>query len=185
VVVHKSEGGVVGAIPSWGGNRRTKRSTEPPPSTSASTSEPSEGRRSVSYSLDCATRMILLVLFLIFASLFLFFFITCWVFPRAATRLGISSGTFAAVCSFIMLLCFSVYAGWQVECPFCHAGHVDAQGRCRLGDQCREFRPHPQWSQMSEKERSGWTGDPGHWKAATCPWCRHTGKMSRIAIWKD
>jgi hypothetical protein len=89
----------------------------------------------------------------------------------------------------LMTLCifvtFSTYAGWQVECPFCHAGHVDAQGRCRLGNRCGNYYSHPQWAQMSERERSEWTGDPGHYRAKTCPWCGHTGKMSRIAIWMD
>lgn len=129
--------------------------------------------------------MILLVLFSIFAGLSIFFFVAYWVFPRIAGRFGISQGILAAVCGVILLLSFSIYAGWQVECPFCHAGHVDVHGRCRLGDRCRNYYSHPQWSQMPEKDRKEWTGDPGHWKAETCPWCGHTGKMSRIAIWKD
>src|SRR5436305_9149079 len=81
----------------------------------------------------------------------------------------------------VVFLSFGTYAGWRVECPFCHAGHVDAQGRCSLvlqGKYCGNYYSHPQWSEMSDKERSEWTGDPGHYKAETCPWCGHTGKMS-------
>ena len=87
-----------------------------------------------------------------------------------------------AILGLLPFLGFAAYAVWPVECPFCHAGHVDAQGRCRLGNQCRNFYPHPDWAQMSEKERSKWTGDPGHWKAATCPWCGHTGIASRMTV---
>lgn len=88
----------------------------------------------------------------------------------------------------VWFLGFGTYGCWRVECPFCHAGHVDAQGRCSLvlqGKYCSNYYRHPQWSQMSAKERSKWTGDPGHYKAESCPWCGYTGKMSRIAIWLD
>jgi hypothetical protein len=132
--------------------------------------------------------MILVVLFVIIASLALVVLGVWWlfgVFPRVAATLRLSEAKLAALCGFLMLLSFSTYAGWRVECPFCHAGHVDAQGRCALGQQCRNFYPHPQWAQMSDKERSEWTGDPGHYRAETCPWCGHSGKMSRIAIWLD
>lgn len=88
----------------------------------------------------------------------------------------------------LLLAGFVVYAGWEVECPFCHAGHVDSQGRCRLiqqGLHCGNYYTLPDWPQMTEKERSEWTGNPGHYRFETCPWCRRTGKMSRIAIWMD
>ncbi len=110
------------------------------------------------------------------------------VFPRIAAAVRLSEIQLAVGLGFLMLCTFCICAGWRVECPFCHAGHVDAQGHCRLVQQglhCGNFYTHPQWAQMSEKERSGWTGDPGHYRAETCPWCGHTGKMSRIAIWVD
>ena len=88
----------------------------------------------------------------------------------------------------VLFFGFVAFAAWRVQCPFCHAGRVDAQGRCALvqqGAHCGNFYTHPQWPQMSEKERGEWTGDPGHYRAETCPWCGHTGNMSRIAIWLD
>jgi hypothetical protein len=94
----------------------------------------------------------------------------------------------ALIAGGMLIVAFVVFACWRVECPFCHAGHVDSQGRCSLvlqGKYCSDYYTHPQWAQMSEEERSEWTGDPGHYRAETCPWCGHTGKMSRIAIWKD
>src|SRR5436305_5937529 len=85
----------------------------------------------------------------------------------------------------VVFLSFGTYAGWRVECPFCHAGHVDAEGRCTLGDRCRNYYSLPQWNDWPEKERSMWTGNPGHYRAKICPWCSHSGKMSRISIWLD
>ncbi len=94
----------------------------------------------------------------------------------------------ALVSGTILLLGFGTYACWRVECPFCHAGHVDAQGRCPLlhqGQHCGNYYTLPQWDQWSDEERSMWTGNPGHYRAQTCPWCRHTGKMTRLDIWLD
>src|SRR5262245_12375217 len=129
--------------------------------------------------------MILVVLMVMFAGVSLLAFAGLWIFPRLAARLRLSEGQLAAWCALFFVLCFSTYAGWRVGFAFCHARDVDTQGRCRLGDQCGKYYSHPQWSQMSEKERSTWTGDPGHWKFETCPWCGATGTMSRVAIWKD
>jgi hypothetical protein len=129
--------------------------------------------------------MILVVLLVFLAALSLLVFTVRWAFPRAAARLRLSEAKLAALCALFLLLSFSTYAGWRVECPFCHAGHVDAQGRCALGKQCGNYYTLPQWDQWPEKERSMWTGTPGHYRAGTCPWCGHTGKMSRIAIWLD
>jgi hypothetical protein len=84
-----------------------------------------------------------------------------------------------------MLVSFSAYAGWRVECPFCHAGQVNVQGQCRLGARCENYYRLPQWEQWSEEEKRQWTGNPGHYKPVSCPGCRHAGKMSRIAIWID
>ena len=132
--------------------------------------------------------MILLVLVVMIGSLALLVFGLWWlsrVFPRVAAALRLSQPKLAAICAFLVIVSCSTYAGWRVECPFCHAGHVDANGRCALGTQCGNFYTHPDWAQMSAQERSVWTGDPGHYKARSCPWCWHTGKMSRIAIWLD
>jgi hypothetical protein len=74
------------------------------------------------------------------------------------------------------------YALWSVECPFCHAGNVDTEGRCRLGSACPNYYFH---DDLPEEEENKWTGNPGHYKAITCPWCSHTGKMSRWEIWLD
>jgi hypothetical protein len=135
--------------------------------------------------------MILVALFVMIGGVSLVVFGLWWllrVFPRVAATLRLSETELVALVAVLMLLAFSTYAGWGVECPFCHAGHVDAQGRCGLVQQrlhCGNYYTHPQWQQMSEKERGEWTGDPGHYRAETCPWCGHTGKMSRIAIWLD
>jgi hypothetical protein len=80
------------------------------------------------------------------------------------------------------------YCNERLECPFCHAGRVDAQGRCSLvlqGKSCSNYSPMPQWNQWTDKERSIYTGNPGHFRAQTCWWCGHTGRMSRIDIWLD
>lgn len=132
--------------------------------------------------------MILVVLFVMVAGLALISLGLWWLlssFPKVAAMLKMSRVALLALCSLIVLLAFSTFAGWRIVCPFCHAGQVDDQGRCNFGRQCSNFYSHPQWDQMSEKERSMWTGEPGHYKAESCPWCGHTGKLSRIAIWLD
>jgi len=129
--------------------------------------------------------MILLVLVIIFVGLFLFGFIAFWILPRLAARLRIPEGLLATCFALFAFVVFLAYANNSVECPFCHAGQVDAQGHCRGGNQCPNFCHLSQWSKMSEKERNNWTGNPGHYKAETCPWCGHTGKMTRLAIWAD
>src|SRR6185503_20968788 len=93
-----------------------------------------------------------------------------------------------------LLIGLFAYAFWRVECPFCHAGRVDATGRCSLGDNCRNFYGLPQWDEWSDKEKSRWIATMttnrwgrnkyrGHHKAITCSWCSGSGKMSRAAIW--
>src|SRR5205809_4399098 len=84
-----------------------------------------------------------------------------------------------------LFLFLASYALWSVECPFCHAGHVDAAGRCSSGDDCRNFYSLPQWNQMSDKEKSLWTGNRGHYRATTCSWCSASGRMNRLSIWMD
>lgn len=135
--------------------------------------------------------MILVALFVMIGGVALVVLGLWWllrIFPRIAATLRLSEAKLVALVAVLMLLSFSTYAGWRVECPFCHAGHVDAQGRCSLvlqGKYCSNYSPMPQWDQWTEKERSSWTGNPGHFRAETCWWCGHTGKMSRIAIWLD
>jgi hypothetical protein len=129
--------------------------------------------------------MILLVLLLIFCGLALFAFVAFRVFPRVATKLGIPEGFLAVLCLCFLFVGFAAYANSVVECPFCHAGRVDNEGRCRLGDGCSNYYSQPQWNQMSAKEQNQWTGNPGHHKAKSCPWCGRSGKMSRIAVWLD
>ena len=114
--------------------------------------------------------MTLVVLLVIFAGLFLLAFTGLWVFPRVAARLRLSEDKLAALCVLFLLLCFFTYAGWRVECPFCHNSDANVKGACvkRLRDgHCTEDY-----------------GDV-HLNVSFCGWCRHTGKMSRIAIWMD
>jgi len=73
----------------------------------------------------------------------------------------------------------------KVECPFCHAGKVDAQGRCELGDRCGNYYPFPQWDKWTQEERDVYTGNPGHFRAGTCWWCNGSDKMTKLAILMD
>lgn len=129
--------------------------------------------------------MILLVLLIIFVGAFVFGFTAFWVLPRLAARLRIPEGLLVTCFALFAFVAFLAYANNSVECPFCHAGNVDAQGRCRLGNQCPKFYHWTQWSEISDKERNTWTGNPGHYKAETCYWCGHTGKMTRWDVWVD
>jgi hypothetical protein len=119
----------------------------------------------------------------ILAGLGLLSFAVLWIFPRVAARLRLSEAKLVALCGLFIFLCFSFYAGWRVECPFCHAGHVDSEGRCHTAGHFSVFCED--WDRMSEKDKNMFTGNPGHYKAETCPWCGHSGKMSRMAIWLD
>jgi len=87
----------------------------------------------------------------------------------------------------ILLVCVGATAFFcqPLECPFCHAGNVDAQGRCELGDRCGNYYEFQGWAQWSECERSLYTGNPGHFRAGTCCWCNGSGRMTRLAIWLD
>ena len=127
--------------------------------------------------------MILVVLLVIFAGLALLAFTGLWVFPRVAARLHLSQMALFALCGLFIFLSFSTYSAWQVECPFCHAGHVDSEGRCHTDGHFSVY--WQDWDRMPEKDKSMFTGNPGHYRATTCLWCGHSGKMSRIAIWLD
>ena len=127
--------------------------------------------------------MILVVLLVILAGLGLLSFAFLWMFPREAARLRLSEAKLVALCGLSIFLSLSIYAGWRVECPFCHAGHVDSEGRCHAAGHFGVF--WEDWDRMSEKDKNMFTGNPGHYKAETCPWCGHSGKMSRMAIWLD
>jgi hypothetical protein len=93
-----------------------------------------------------------------------------------------------AICTVLFLvLCVAafVYLAQMVECPFCHAGNVDANGRCNLGDRCGNYQGFPQWSEWPEERRKVYTGNPGHFRAGTCWWCNGSGRMSRLDILLD
>lgn len=127
--------------------------------------------------------MILVVLLVIFAGLALLAFTGLWVFPRMAEKSHLSEMTLICLCGLFLLLSLATYAAWPVDCPFCHSGHVDSEGRCHTPGHFSVY--WQDWDRKSEKDKSMFTGNPGHYKAATCPWCGHSGKMSRMAIWLD
>jgi hypothetical protein len=127
--------------------------------------------------------MILVVLLVIFVGIALLAFTGFWVFPRVAARLHLSEAKLMGLSGLFMVLCLSAYAGWRIDCPFCHSGHVDSEGRCHTSGHFSIY--WQDWDRMSEKDKSMFTGNPGHYRAATCPWCGHSGKMSRMAIWLD
>jgi len=135
--------------------------------------------------------MILVALFVMIGGVALVIVGLWWtsnIFTRVAAALHASELQMSLIAGVLMISGFCTYAGWRVECPFCHAGHVDSEGRCSLVQQglhCGNYYGLPQWDEMSEKERSEWTGNPGHYRAEKCPWCGQTGRMSRIAIWVD
>jgi hypothetical protein len=129
--------------------------------------------------------MILLVLLIIFAGLFLLGFIAFWVLPRLSARLQMPEWLLVTCVALFMFVAFLAYVNSSVECPFCHAGNVDAQGLCRLGNRCPNFYHFPKWSTMSDKDRNNWTGNPGHHKAETCYRCSQTGRITRLDTWDD
>jgi len=114
--------------------------------------------------------MILLVLLLIFAGLLLFFFVTCWVFPRLATRLGISEGSLAGACVVCGVVAFSVYIFLPIECPYCHNSNANVKGACvkRLRD-----------GSCSEDYYES------HYNLSSCPCCGSKGQTTRLAVFVD
>jgi hypothetical protein len=77
------------------------------------------------------------------------------------------------VALFLVVSCLVTYALWKVECPFCHAGNIDASGQCELGNECQN---------LSVDEV---TGESLHFNAGSCPWCSSTGKMTNLDIILD
>ncbi len=65
---------------------------------------------------------------------------------------------------------------WSIECPVCHGGNVDAEGRCQLGDECPYYGDWDWWrdSRGSEKAPAG---------AASCSPCQGVSGQT-INAWR-
>lgn len=77
------------------------------------------------------------------------------------------------VALFLVASCIAIYALWEVECPFCHAGNIDASGGCEFGPECDNLYVDDV------------TGESRHFDAGSCPWCGSTGKMTNLEIILD
>jgi hypothetical protein len=58
--------------------------------------------------------------------------------------------------------------GWLTECPVCHAGNVDPDGRCQLGDECPYYADWMAYPKCEQVPDDVYTGSPGHIRQLYC-----------------
>ena len=72
---------------------------------------------------------------------------------------------------------------WPIECPVCHGGNVDAEGRCRLGDDCPYYGDWERWwRDSSAPDLESVTGVPGHRLVSHCPMCGRDGTIRWLEL---
>ena len=71
---------------------------------------------------------------------------------------------------------------WTIECPVCHRGNVDAEGRCRLGDDCPYYGDWDWWRDSRGPNLESITGVPGHRLMKHCHLCGRDGTIRRLDL---
>ena len=71
---------------------------------------------------------------------------------------------------------------WPIECPVCHGGNVDAEGRCSAGEACPYLTDKWTWCDNVDSlgSRIPLTGSPGHVLMCFCSACKHRGTITRL-----
>ena len=94
----------------------------------------------------------------------------------AGRRTKIAVGVVLITCAAAVALYF--YMVGEVACPYCStlsgAGFPDLEGKRVMWIKY--------WDDMTDEERSAFTGHPGVFMTEHCPYCGRSGRMRRIDI---